>query len=159
MRFSLRLNNDVDPTLLREVAVVAERQGFDQLWVSNDLFLRSASVLLGALAVQTERLHLGVGVFNATSMHTSEIAMAAATLQELSGGRFLLGLGAGAEEFLAWAGIPRPRPLARTREAVEACRALLDRGRPSDDAALHEAGWGPGGPRGGPGPRGPVPPG
>ena len=71
MRFSLRLNNDVEPALLREIAMVTERHGFDQLWVSNDLFLRSAPVLLGALAVQTERLHLGVGVFNATSVHTS----------------------------------------------------------------------------------------
>lgn len=138
MRFSLRLNNDVEPRLLLDIALLAERHGFDQLWVSNDLFLRSAPVLLGALAVQTERLHLGVGVLNATSMHTSEIAMAAATLQELSGGRFLLGLGAGAQEFLGWAGLRRDHPLASTRRAIgELVDVMAGRTPPGWDPAGH----------------------
>lgn len=138
MRFSLRLNNDVPPALLTEVARLAESHGFDQLWVSNDLFLRSSPVLLGALAVQTSRIHLGVGVFNATSVHTSEIAMMAATLQELSDGRFLLGLGAGAEEFLGWARLSRERPLATTRQAIRELSALGAGGAaPGWDAAGH----------------------
>ena len=81
--------------------------------------------------------------------------MHAATLQELTGGRFLLGLGAGAESFLGWAGIPRPQPLARTREAVLAVRALLGRGAPSDDPELAALGWQPEGHLRFPGP--PVP--
>jgi 5,10-methylenetetrahydromethanopterin reductase len=51
--------------------------------------------------------------------------MMAATLQEASGGRFLLGIGAGAEQFLGWAGIPRTAPLATTMAAVVTVRALL----------------------------------
>jgi 5,10-methylenetetrahydromethanopterin reductase len=95
------------------------------VWVSHDILLRSAAVLLAAAATATSRIHLGVGILNPYSAHPVELAMHAATLQELSDGRALLGIGAGAAEFLQMAGIDRSRPLARTREAVLACRALL----------------------------------
>ena len=49
MRFSVRVNNDLGFAELLALAEAAERAGFDQLWVSNDLFLRSAPVLAGAL--------------------------------------------------------------------------------------------------------------
>lgn len=133
MRASLRVNNDVAVADFVELAVVAEEAGFDQLWVSNDLFLRSAPVLLAAAATATRRIALGVGILNPYSMHPAEIAMTAATLAELSGGRFLLGIGAGAEDFLGWAGIARPAPLTRTREAIVALRALLGGDRPARD--------------------------
>ncbi|CAN5624475.1 5,10-methylenetetrahydromethanopterin reductase [soil metagenome] len=140
MRFSLRLNNDTPPDAFADLAAAAEGAGFDQLWVSHDLFLRSAPVLLTLAATRTSRIGLGAGILNPYSAHPAELAMTAATLREVTGGRFLLGLGAGAEEFLAWAGLRRPAPMARTREAVHALRALLAGGRPSerDDAG---AGW------------------
>jgi 5,10-methylenetetrahydromethanopterin reductase len=131
VRFSLRLNNDTDPDLLRTLARTAEDAGFDQLWVSNDLFLRSAPVLVTHVADATSTINLGTGIMNPYSVHPAELAMLASTLQEVSGGRFLLGLGAGAEDFLRWAGMDRERPLARTREAVAAIRALLEGGSPS----------------------------
>ncbi len=125
MRFSVRVNNDLGFEALLAVAVAAEKAGFDQLWVSNDLFLRSAPVLAGALATGTSRIGLGIAVMNPYSVHVSELAMLAATLQEVSGGRFLLGLGAGSEQFLGWAGITRTAPLATTRTALVSLRALL----------------------------------
>ncbi len=125
MKFSVRVNNDLSFDELRAVAAGAERAGFDQLWVSNDLFLRSAPALVGALAAHTTRIGLGIAVMNPYSMHISELAMAAATLQEISGGRFFLGLGAGSEQFLGWAGLARAQPLAVTRSALVALRALL----------------------------------
>jgi 5,10-methylenetetrahydromethanopterin reductase len=131
VRFSVRLNNDLPVDTFVSLASAAERAGFDQVWISHDLFWRSAPVLLAAAAGATVRISLGMGIANPYSAHPSEIAMHAATLQEVTGGRFLLGLGAGAEAFLGWAGIPRPRPLATTRDAVLACRALLERGTPS----------------------------
>jgi 5,10-methylenetetrahydromethanopterin reductase len=143
VKASVRLNNDLSVDTFVTLAVTAERAGFDQVWLSHDLFWRSAPVMLAAAAVTTERISLGVGIANPYSTHPAEIAMHAATLQELSGGRFLLGLGAGAEEFLGWAGIPRPRPLGATRDAVLAIRALLGRGRPADEPALKAAGWRP----------------
>ena len=121
---SLRLNNDVPVDEFIELARLAESLEFDQIWVSNDLFFRSAPVLLAAAATATRRIALGTCILNPYSMHPAEIAMTATTLQELSGGRFLLGLAAGADDFLGWAGIARHAPLARTREAVIAIRAL-----------------------------------
>jgi 5,10-methylenetetrahydromethanopterin reductase len=123
-----------------DLVVTAERLGFDQVWVSDDLFLRSAPVLVTAAACRTTRIGLGIGIMNPYSVHPSELAMLAATLQEVSGGRFLLGVAAGAEEFLGWAGIPRPLPLTRTREAVRAVRALTRGDRPADVPGAG-AGW------------------
>ena len=133
LRTSIRLNNDLAPDTFAALALVAEEVGFDQVWYSNDLFLRSAPVTLAVAAERTTRIHLGAGIMNPYSVHPAELAMMAATLQEVSGGRFLLGLGAGAEEFLAWAGLERPRPLARTRAALDALRVLLAGGTPEPD--------------------------
>ena len=132
MRFSLRVNNDIGVGELVAIAVRAEELGFDQLWVSHDLFWRSAPVLLAVVARETKRLELGAGVMNPSSTSVVEIAMATATLQEVSGGRFRLGIGSGAAEFLGWAGIRAPRPLGSTRAAVEALRALLGGAAPPD---------------------------
>jgi 5,10-methylenetetrahydromethanopterin reductase len=126
--FSVRVNNDLPFAELLALAQAAEEAGFGQLWFSNDLFLRSAPVLAGALAARTTRMGLGIAVMNPYSVHVSELAMAAATAQEVSGGRFALGLGAGAVQFLGWAGLTRPRPLAVTRTAVVVLRALLGHG-------------------------------
>jgi 5,10-methylenetetrahydromethanopterin reductase len=138
---SLRLNNDLPVRDFAELAAAAEEAGFDQVWISHDLFWRSAPVLVAAALAMTRRIRLGIGIMNPYSAHPAEIAMHAATLQELSGGRFLLGIGSGAEGFLAWAGLPRPAPLARTRAAVLACRALLAGSSPADGAAGD--GWQP----------------
>lgn len=134
VRTSLRLNNDLSVAEFVDLCVLAEDTGFDQVWVSNDLFLRSAPVMVTAAGIATDNIGLGIGLMNPYSMHTSEIAMMAATLQEVTDGRFLLGLGAGAEEFLNWAGIPRPRPLATTRRAIQQLKTLLAGGRPAGSA-------------------------
>jgi len=141
VRFSVRVNNDLGFAELLALATAAEEAGFDQLWVSNDLFLRSAPVLAGALAARTRRIGLGIAVMNPYSVHVSELAMAAATVQEISGGRFLLGLGAGAAQFLGWAGIARTRPLATTGTALAVLRALL--GHRDVDAGLLPDWFGP----------------
>jgi len=125
VRFSVRVNNDLGFAELLALAAAADEAGFGQLWVSNDLFLRSAPVLAGALAARTQRIGLGIAVMNPYSVHVSELAMMAATAQEISDGRFLLGLGAGAEQFLGWAGIGRAQPLATTRTALVTLRAML----------------------------------
>jgi len=141
VKFSVRVNNDLPFAELLALATTAEQAGFDQLWFSNDLFLRSAPVLAGALAASTQRISLGIAVMNPYSVHVSELAMAAATAQEVSGGRFLLGLGAGAEQFLGWAGLARPRPLATTRTALVVLRALL--GHPDVERGLLPEWFGP----------------
>ena len=107
------------------LARIAETGGFDQFWVSHDLFVRSAPVILAAVAGATERIELGTCIVNPYTLHPSEIAMMATTLDELSGGRFNLGIGAGAAEFLKWVDIPQERPLRDTRRAMEQINAVL----------------------------------
>ena len=125
MRFSLRLNNDLTLDEYVALARAAERFGFDQLWISNDLFFRSAPVLLTAVATATERIALGTGILNPHTIHPAELAMLAATMDEGSGSRFNLGLGAGAADFLGWVGIDDPRPVATMRETIASVRAWL----------------------------------
>ncbi|HEU5097765.1 MAG TPA: LLM class flavin-dependent oxidoreductase [Roseiflexaceae bacterium] len=125
MRFSLRLNNDLTLPEYVALAQAAEQAGFDQFWVSNDLFLRSAPVILAAVAGATSRIEIGTCILNPYTIHPSEIAMLAATLDELSGCRFNLGLAAGAADFLGWVGLPQSRPLAEMRATIVAIRAML----------------------------------
>ena len=125
LRFSVRFNNDIPPRTFARLAALAEESGFDQVWVSDDLFWHSATVLLAAAAHATSRIALGAGVFNPVSMHPSEIAMFATSMADLTGGRFRLGIGAGADRFLEWARIKREPPVARTEKAISELRALV----------------------------------
>ncbi|MFN8470707.1 MAG: LLM class flavin-dependent oxidoreductase [Anaerolineae bacterium] len=132
MRFSLRFNNDLPPSEYLRLALAAESAGFDQFWVSHDLFWRHAWTVLGALATATQRIELGTCIVNPYTQHVAEIAMAAATLDELSGGRANLGFGAGAGDFLAWVGIEQTAPLAATRDSLTALKLLLSGERPAN---------------------------
>ncbi|RLT43420.1 MAG: LLM class flavin-dependent oxidoreductase [Chloroflexi bacterium] len=125
MRFSLRLNNDLLPSAYIALAQAAEAAGFDQFWVSNDLFLRSDIPILTAVAMATECIHVGTGILNPYTIHPAEMAMLAATMDEISGNRFLLGVAAGAGDFLEWVGLEQTNPLAATRETIQAVRGLL----------------------------------
>lgn len=125
MRFSIRLNNDLPLADVVALAQAAEAAGFDQFWISNDLFLRSAPVILGAVGQATTRIELGIGILNPYTIHPGEIAMVAATLDELTGCRFNLGLASGAANFLQWVGLHQEKPLAMMRETIGAIRRLL----------------------------------
>ncbi len=124
MKFSLRFNNDLPVQDYVNYARLAEAAGFDQIWVSNDLFLRSAPVILTAMALATERIEIGTCILNPFTLHPAEIAMFAATLDELSGGRFNLGLSSGAEDFMRWLGLEFRYPRSRVVETVAAINKL-----------------------------------
>ena len=126
MKFSIRLNNDLTIAEYVELAQKAESLGFDQIWISNDLFFRSAVAILSALSLRTSKIHLGTCILNPYTMNPAEIAMAAGTLDELSEGRFILGISSGASTFLDWVGLGHDRPVAHLRESVRAIRSLLN---------------------------------
>lgn len=125
MRFSLRLNNDLPVKEYIRLAQLAEAAGFDQFWVSNDLFLRSAPVILPAIGAATRRIEIGTCILNPYTINPAEMAMLAATMDELTGNRFNLGLAAGAADFLEWVGLSRGPALAAIRETISAIRGLL----------------------------------
>jgi 5,10-methylenetetrahydromethanopterin reductase len=93
-RLGLVLYHGIDSGAeLREYGRIAEDNGFDSLWVTERYFHEETFSLLGFLAAATQRLKLGVGVVNPYTRNPALLAMASATLDRLSGGRFVLGLG------------------------------------------------------------------
>lgn len=124
MKFSLRFNNDHPVENYVRWAKLAESAGFEQFWVSNDLFFRSAPVILTAVALATTSIHIGTCILNPYTVNPAEIAMFAATLDELSGGRFNLGLSSGAADFLDWLSIPHDKPRTAVIETVAVLNQL-----------------------------------
>lgn len=106
------------------LAAAAEDAGFEDCWLAEMAGPDSVS-LAGALAVTTG-LRVGTGIVAVQTRSPFVLAMTAATLARLSGGRFVLGLGASSEAIVSgWNGVPYERPLARVRETVTVVRALL----------------------------------
>ena len=107
-------------------ARLAERAGFGSFWVFEDPFFRGAFSLATAVACQTESLRVGISVVNPYTRHPGLIAMEFGTLDEISGGRAVLGIGAGVRFWiqdqlhLSW-----ERPGRAMREAVDLIRSLL----------------------------------
>ena len=125
MKFSIRLNNDLPVAQYIELAQLAEQYEFDQFWVSHDLFLRSCIVILSAIATATKRIEIGSCILNPYTINPAEIAMLATTLDELSRGRFNLGLSSGAGDFLEWVGIEQKKPRTDLLEVVDVLRRLF----------------------------------
>jgi probable F420-dependent oxidoreductase len=133
---------------LRDMAHVAEQVGFDSLWVGDHLLLETPDGLpcgpweawtsLAALAAVTERIELGPLVAS-TSFHAPAVlAKQAATVDAISGGRLILGLGAGwnEREFRAF-GLAFDHRVARFEEAFTIIRTLLRQGRADLDGAYY----------------------
>lgn len=120
------------PARLIELARLAERSGYDNLWLADERFFREVYASLTACALHTERLELGPCVTDPYSRHPALTAMAIATLDEVSGGRAVLGIGAGVSGF-AELGIARERPALAIREAVTLIRRLLAGERVTQD--------------------------
>ena len=126
MKFGLRLADWFGSTQsMVELAVLAEKNGFDFCWVSHDVFMRSSFVTLTTIANNTQRMILGNTILNPYTTNPAEIAMFLASLDELTGGRVVCGISAGSLEYMEWLGIEARRPLTRTKEAVELIRSLL----------------------------------
>src|SRR3954467_11495312 len=126
------------------LAVLADELGLDSVWVA-EAWGQDAVSVLGALAARTERIALASGLLQIPARAPTATAMAAATLDVLSGGRFRLGLGvSGPQVSEGWYGVPFARPVSRTREDVEIVRAALARKTGGHEGRGDR---GPGGPR------------
>src|SRR2546422_3223396 len=103
----------------------AEALGFDAVWVP-EAWGTDAIPLLGALAARTERIRLGTGIVNVFSRTPTLLGQTAATLDLISNGRFILGLGTSGHQVVSgWHGMRFDRPLQRMRETVEIVRRVL----------------------------------
>jgi 5,10-methylenetetrahydromethanopterin reductase len=126
VRTGVWLFPDAPPAELVEAAVAMEAAGLDELWLGDEGPARDPFAVLAAIAVRTERLRLGIGVTNPYLRHPALTAATAATIDELSAGRMILGLGAGGSIALDPVGIQPTRPLADCRAAFDVIRAVLD---------------------------------
>ena len=116
-----------NPAELVPLAQEAERLGYDSVWAAEAWGTDAVSVLawIGAL---TSRIKLGSAIMQIPGRTPANAAMTAATLDLMSGGRFLLGLGtSGPQVVEGWHGEPWGKPLGKTREYVEIVRAALRR--------------------------------
>lgn len=105
-----------------EMAAQADEGGIDGVWVS-EAWGQDAVSVLAILADRTERVHLGSALMQIPARPPTTAAMAAATIDVISGGRFRMGLGvSGPQVSEGWYGVPFTKPLARTREYVEVVR-------------------------------------
>src|SRR3954447_6826133 len=107
----------------------AERLGYDSVWAA-EAYGSDAATILGWIAGQTERIRIGSAIFQMPARSPAMTAMTAATLDQLSGGRMLLGIGSsGPQVAEGWHGQRFGRQLQRTREYVAVVRKALSRER------------------------------
>jgi F420-dependent oxidoreductase-like protein len=110
---------------LVECVRAADACGYDSFWMP-EAWEHDAFVTLTELALLTERIHLGTGIINVFSRSPAVIAMSAATLDEMSGGRFRLGLGtSGARVIEDFHGVKFTKSVTRLKETIQIIRLLL----------------------------------
>ena len=125
MRFGLRLLTiGSDLRRLVQLAQRAESAGFDQVWLPYDPFMESVQALAVLIADRTSRIGVGVMV-SPYSVDPSELASYAATLDHLSEGRALIGVGFHTTDMCRWTGHDPSDALPRTRQTVDLVRRLL----------------------------------
>ena len=140
-RSGVVLQGAYPPAEFEEMVGRIDALGFDQLWLTDSsLHARNSYAYLTLAARTSERLQLGTAVTNPLTRHPAITAAAAATVDEISGGRMILGIGAGDRPLLAL-GL-KPSPLASLRASIVAIRELWSGDHVSiDDRAfsLHDA--------------------
>ena len=123
----------IDMDYVRE----AEALGFDSAWTSeswgNDAVTPASWMLAG-----TTRINVGTAIMQMSARSPAVAAMTAMTLGDLSGGRFILGIGpSGPQVIEGWHGAPFGRPIARTREYIEIIRKIVARKAPLTHDGAH----------------------
>jgi F420-dependent oxidoreductase-like protein len=115
----------------------ADRLGFHSVWTA-EAYGSDAVTPLAWIAARTERIHVASGIMQMPARTPAMTAMTAMTLDHLSGGRFLCGLGvSGPQVVEGWHGVRYGKPLVRTREYVEILRAIWARERPLEHHGEH----------------------
>jgi F420-dependent oxidoreductase-like protein len=115
----------------------AEDLGYDSVWTA-EAYGNDAIVPLCFIAARTSRIKLGTAIMQMPARTPAMTAMTAMSLDALSGGRFVLGLGpSGPQVVEGWHGVPYGRPLTRTREYVTIVRKILAREAPLEHKGFH----------------------
>src|SRR5215467_5944861 len=120
-----------------ELVLAAEGLGYESVWAAESYGSDVVSVLAW-LAAKTERINLGAAILQVPARPPAAAAMAGATIDKLSGGRFLFGFGpSGPQVSEGWYGVPYAKPWGRTREYIEVVREIIARQGPVDHQGEH----------------------
>ena len=120
------------PSGALDAIIEAERLGYSSVWTA-EAYGSDALTPLAWWGASTSKVQLGTGIVQISARTPAATAMAAMTLDHLSGGRLILGLGASGPQVVeGWYGQPYPKPLARTREYIDIVRRIVARGEPVD---------------------------
>jgi 5,10-methylenetetrahydromethanopterin reductase len=121
---SVLLNAEYSSDELVRLGRLAEELGYCTCWYVDVRLMRECYIGLASLALSTKKIHLGTGVTDPYSRHPAITASSIATLDELSGGRAVLGLGLGGSGFREL-GFQKVLPVAAMRECIQVIRGLL----------------------------------
>ena len=125
------------PPGIQDTIAEAERLGFDSVWTA-EAYGSDCLTPLAWWGASTERLKLGTAIVQMSARQPAATAMAAMTMDHLSGGRFVLGLGiSGPQVVEGWYGMPFAKPLARTREYIGILRDVWARNGPVTSPGPH----------------------
>ena len=120
-----------------ELVLAAEELGYESVWVAESYGSDVVSVLAW-LAGQTKTINLGAAIMQVPARPPAAAAMAGATIDKLSGGRFLFGFGpSGPQVSEGWYGVPYAKPWGRTREYIEVVREIVAREGPLEHHGTH----------------------
>src|SRR6201996_3538241 len=120
-----------------ELVLAAERLGFESVWVAESYGSDVTSVLAW-FAGQTKTINLGAAIMQVPARPPAAAAMAGATIDKLSGGRFLFGFGpSGPQVSEGWYGVDYAKPWGRTREDIEVVRKIIAREGPLEHRGKH----------------------
>ncbi len=130
MKLSMTINYAGGHEESARQAAALEKVGLDVVWVA-EAYSFDAPSFMGYLAAKTERIEIGSAILPLYSRTPTLLAMTAAGIDALSGGRAILGLGASGPQVIeGFHGVPYDRPLGRTREIIEICRDVWAREAP-----------------------------
>src|SRR5215216_4669313 len=125
------------PPGITDAIAEAEKLGFDSIWTA-EAYGSDCLTPLAWWGSQTERMKLGTAIVQMSARQPAATAMAAMTMDHLSGGRFVLGLGvSGPQVVEGWYGMPFAKPLARTREYIGILRDIWARKGPVTNDGGH----------------------
>jgi len=124
IRFGIGLPTRTPTFTIAKVAQIAEQLGFDSVWLSDNYATRNAFVGLTHMALTTRSIGLGLGATNPYLVNPAVLASFFGTLNEISGGRSILGIGAGDVNMLQDLGIKQERPISTVREYVQILNEL-----------------------------------
>lgn len=124
LKFGVEFVPNIPYWKLAAYAMVAEKQGFSNLWVTDHYGNRNVYVNLTVAAMYTEKITFGTGVTNPWMINPVITAQAIASINELAPGRVVLGMGAGDKTTLEAVGVEMGKPMAAVKESIEIFRKM-----------------------------------